>query len=308
MKYKLLIILKIVLILSSNGIFAQNHKPCVSFSFDDGNPNDILSYKGEVWNAMIRDQLKHSGIKAVWFVAANKLNNENGKLLLQVWNNDGHLIANHTYHHLNYNKPSVSFGLFVHDIQKCDSLIDGYPNYRKIFRFPVLKQGNTVAKRDSIQNWLLQNGYKQGWVTIDASDWYYNQRLLKLLKENPNAGLKGLREAFVAHIFDRAVFYDKLSMEINQREIKHVVLLHFNLTSALFLTDLIKKFKAEGWNIANYGDAIEDPVYSKLPDVMPAEQSLIWLQAKESGKYEAVLRYPGEDGEYEKEKLDKLGL
>jgi len=41
---------------------------------------------------------------------------------------------------------------------------------------------------------------------------------------------------------------------------------------------------------------------------MPAEQSLIWMQAKETGLYDNQLRYPGEDGEYEKEKMDKLGL
>ena len=31
-------------------------------------------------------------------------------------------------------------------------------------------------------------------------------------------------------------------------------------------------------------------------------------KAKESGNFEHLLRYPPEDGEYEKEKMDKLGL
>jgi hypothetical protein len=41
---------------------------------------------------------------------------------------------------------------------------------------------------------------------------------------------------------------------------------------------------------------------------MPAEQSLIWSLAKQTGQYDNKLRYPGEDGEYEKDKMDKLGL
>jgi len=34
----------------------------------------------------------------------------------------------------------------------------------------------------------------------------------------------------------------------------------------------------------------------------------VWALAKESGKFEEILRYPGEDGDYEKAKMDQLGL
>jgi hypothetical protein len=43
-------------------------------------------------------------------------------------------------------------------------------------------------------------------------------------------------------------------------------------------------------------------------DAIPAGESLIWSIAHASGKYEDRLRYPGEDGEYEKPLLDRLGL
>jgi hypothetical protein len=32
------------------------------------------------------------------------------------------------------------------------------------------------------------------------------------------------------------------------------------------------------------------------------------MLAKKTGRFENELRYPGEDGEYEKDKMDKLGL
>jgi peptidoglycan-N-acetylglucosamine deacetylase len=281
-------------------------KPHIAFSFDDGNPYDILNYKGEEWNAMILNQLKKYNIKSVWFVGAKNVNNKKGKLLLQKWNADGNIIANHTYNHLNYNDSLMTCAGFIKEIQQCDSLISGYKNYRKIFRFPYLKAGNTISKRDSLRSFFKQNGYNQGWVTIDASDWYVNLRLIKRLKENPRADINGFKEFYINHIFDRAEYYNKLSTGIIHRQIKHTVLLHFNLTSALFLSDLIEKFKKEGWVIDNYCDVIKDPVYSELPIAMPSEQSLIWLMAKQTGGYD--LRYPGEDGDYEKDKMDKLGL
>ena len=74
------------------------------------------------------------------------------------------------------------------------------------------------------------------------------------------------------------------------------------------MNDLIERFKREGWNIENYNEALKDPIYNELPSSMPAEQSLIWLLAKQSGQCDNKLRYPGEDGKYEKDKMDKLGL
>ena len=283
-------------------------KPSIAFSFDDGNQEDILNYKSADWNAMIVNQLKKEKIQAVWFCCAKGVGEEEGSLLLQKWDQAGNYIANHTYNHPNYSDTSMTCAAFVKEIEACNAYIKSYKNYQKIFRFPYLKAGNTVAKRDSIRDYLLKNGYRQGWVTIDASDWYINSRLINRLKLNPKADISGFKEYYLNHIYDRALYYNNLSNEINHRQIKHTVLLHFNLTTALFLTDLIEKFRKEGWEIANYSDAIKDPIYKELPTSMPAEQSLIWAQAKQTGKYEKVLRYPGEDSVYEKDKMDKLGL
>ena len=283
-------------------------RPSVAFSFDDGNTRDILNYKGEEWNAMIIDQLKKYNLQAVMFVQGKLLNNERGKAFLQKWNNAGNLIANHTYSHLDYNDSAMTCFMYIREVQRCDSLIKAYSNYRKILRFPFLKAGNTVAKRDSMNSYLAKIGYGQGWATIDNSDWYINNRLIERLKENPQADLKPFRDFYINHIYDRALYYNELSMEINRRQIHHTLLLHINLTSALFLSDLIEKFKKEGWIIENYCTVREDKIYNEIPSTMPSDQSLIWMQAKKTGQFENELRYPGEDGEYEKDKMDRLGL
>jgi hypothetical protein len=54
--------------------------------------------------------------------------------------------------------------------------------------------------------------------------------------------------------------------------------------------------------------AYEDKIYKEEPKNVPAGESLIWALAKQSGKFEKQLRYPAEDGEYEKPFMDKLGL
>lgn len=284
----------------------EKEKPHIAFSFDDGSTNSILSYDNKDWNSMIRKQLKDNRIQAIWFVAGKSVDNEKGKQLLQKWNDDGHIIANHTYNHFNYNDSLVTCKAYTEDIQKCDSLISNYTNYIKMIRFPYLNGGNTISKRDSLNGFLQQNNYMQGWVTIDNAEWYINMRLIRRLKQNPDADISGFKEYYINHMFEKAQHFNKLSTQINQRQIKHTFLLHFNLTSALFLNDLIEKFRNEGWIIDNYSEAIKDPIYAEHPIAMPTEQSLVWMQALQKGGFE--LRYPGEDSKHEKDKMDKLGL
>ena len=54
-------------------------------------------------------------------------------------------------------------------------------------------------------------------------------------------------------------------------------------------------------------NAFEDPVFLKEPQTLPAGESLIWALAKETGKFNDRLRYPGEDDTYEKP-MDALNL
>ncbi|MBK9488778.1 MAG: hypothetical protein IPO07_08265 [Haliscomenobacter sp.] len=67
-------------------------------------------------------------------------------------------------------------------------------------------------------------------------------------------------------------------------------------------------FKANGWEVIDADKAYADKIYNEVPGTIPAGESLIWALAKQSGKFEKVLRYPAEDGEYEKPLMDKLGL
>ncbi len=186
----------------------NDQKPCIAFSFDDGNTDDILGYKGEEWNDMIINQLKRNHIQTVLFTCGKSLDNDKGKAFLKKWTDAGNFIANHTYNHLNYNDTSMTCKTFTHEIITCNSVIKAYKNYQKIFRFPFLKTGNTIAKRDSICSFLSNNGYKNGWVTIANSDWYINYRLIKSLANNPLTDLNAYRNYYINHIFERAVYYN----------------------------------------------------------------------------------------------------
>lgn len=305
---KLFFQLIIIFAIINTGIVFPQENPSVCFTFDDGNPNDILEYENLEWNQMILDQLRVNDLQAILYVYGKGVDNKKGKKILQSWDEADHLIANHTYSHLNYNRNDVSFSIFKEDINKCDTLINKYKNYAKLFRTPYLKNGNTIEKRDSLISFLKQTNYKNGYVTIDASDWFINSELIKFMKNNPDKSIEKYKEVYIEHLLDRAVYYDDLAHRLLGRRVKHSLLLHHNLTSALFLGDLIKAFHEKGWETINAEDALADEIYKREMNTMPAGESIIWSIAKESGKYENELRYPAEDSKYETGRLVEKGL
>jgi hypothetical protein len=46
------------------------------------------------------------------------------------------------------------------------------------FRYPFLRQGNTIEKRDAVLSWMASRGIVVAPVTIDNNDYEYNQRLV----------------------------------------------------------------------------------------------------------------------------------
>ena len=280
-------------------------KPTVSFTFDDGITHDIVGYPFEEWNGKILSAMKEENIQAVFFVTGSNKLDEKGKYLLNSWETEGHKIANHTYTHPFFNSDKVTVADFEKELLQTDSVISLYDTYTKLFRFPYLKEGNTEEKIEGFRQVLKKHGYRNGYVTIDASDWFVNSELIKCLKkEGMNSPrIEKYKAFYVQHILERANYYEKLSFELNQRHIPHTLLLHHNLTSALFLRDLIRKFKEEGWEITDADQAFQDEIFNRVPDVNPAGESLIWSLAKETGKYEDELRYPAEDSRYEIPKM-----
>jgi len=71
---------------------------------------------------------------------------------------------------------------------------------------------------------------------------------------------------------------------------------------------VLDTFRQRGWRIVDAEDAYRDPIFLRAPKTIPAGESLLWALAKETGRFDSMLRYPGEDDAYEKPKLDRLGL
>jgi peptidoglycan-N-acetylglucosamine deacetylase len=256
----------------------------------------------------IRAALQKHQAQAVLFVCGKRVDDPAGTRLLESWNSDGHLMANHSYSHNSLNSKKVTLDQYSDDYDKGQAIVARFVSGFNFYRFPYLKEGNSIAKRDGFRDFLRSRGAQIGYVTIDASDWAIDDRLRKRLSDDPSASLEAYKNFYLKHITDRANFYESLARRSLGFEVPHVLLLHHNLLAALFLDDLLFELKKQGWSIEKPQQVYSHSVYQREPKTLPAGESLIWALAKESGKFDAELRYPGEDEIYERDAMDKAGL
>jgi len=292
------------------GVPAIARKPAPQFSItmDDFHWTNAVKLTATERNEAILNTLHSNSHKAALFVIGRNIDSIDGKQLLAPWDKAGHMIGNHSYSHRNFNAPATDVAAYQQDILKAEALLKEFSRFQKYFRFPLLKEGDTEAKRDAMRSFFAQHGYRNGHVTIDLSDWAIDQRLTARLKKDPNADVKPYRDFYLEHMWARAEYYDSLAQRVLNRLVRHTVLVHFNLLNGLFLGDVLAMFKAKGWQLIDAEEAFTDPVFAAKPKVVPAGESIVWSLAKEKGTIAKSLRYPAEDAQYENARMDKLGL
>lgn len=261
---------------------ALSAAPRLAFSFDDGpqlaeTPLLTPSQRNEALLAALRE----AKIKAALFVTVgNGADRPAGRALLEAWGREGHAIANHTVSHPDFGKRETTLEAFRAELLGCDEAIRSVTGYRKWFRFPYLREGSPDAKRVAFKKFLVEQGYRNGHVTLDTSDWRLDQVLRQRLEKEPKTDLEIFRRAYLGHLKQRAEAYRSLSRRLFDRDVAQVVLLHHNLINALFLKDAIALFRAEGWEFVDPETAYADPVYALEPAEQAAGQSLLVALAR----------------------------
>lgn len=283
-------------------------RPRVAITMDDPTTSVSRNIAWRDANRAMLDTLQKWNLKIALFVCGMRVDSAQGKQLLGQWDEAGHLICNHSYSHFNFNSEKTTFEDFAADFERNEPVIKPYRRFTRLFRYPFLKEGNTAEKRDRFRALLKQKGYAVGHVNIDDSDWYVDDRMNARLEKQPATATEPYGDYLVSHLLDRAAFYRQLALDVLDREIPHTLLLHHKMINALFLDDVFNAFQEKGWQWIDAKRAFDDPVFKREPQTLPAGESLVWGLAKETGRFEDRLRYPGEDDSYEKPKMDALDL
>lgn len=291
---------RILLIISFAVFYASAHGQELAITFDDAPTFNGPIFNGSERTDKILAQLKLHGIEQVSFFVVTGNIDAQGKERLQRYANAGHLLANHTHSHQWIH--TIGVNKYCKDIQRADSILRPMRGFVPWFRYPFLDEGRSKPVRDSIRTAIKDLDLMNGYVTIDNYDWYLNSLLKDAVDKKNKINYDELRKVYIEHIWTSLQFYDEVAKQHIGRSPKHVLLLHENDLSALFLGDLISFLKNQGWKIISPRIAYEDAIAIEIPDVLFNGQGRVAAIARSKNVAAKDLVQTSEDEAY----LDKL--
>jgi peptidoglycan-N-acetylglucosamine deacetylase len=199
-----------------------------------------------------------------------------GLNILEEWVNAGHYLGNHTYHHIDLAKTSVSE--YIADIQKNEPILSQLThntNYR-YFRYPFLAEGNTQDKRDGIRQFLFEHDYKAAPVTTDFFEYEWNDSYVRCLSKHDEKSIAWLKKSYLEQSSNALIISHELSQLLFNRDIKNILLIHINAMSADMLDDLLTSYEKQQVKFISLSDALNDDVYQINPNVV-RERSYTFL-------------------------------
>jgi peptidoglycan/xylan/chitin deacetylase (PgdA/CDA1 family) len=238
----------------------------IAITLDDAPTRDASLFTGAERGVKIIAALKKQNVTQVAFFVTTSNISPEGKSRLQNYVKAGHLLGNHSHSHRWIHQMGVQS--YCSDIAKADSILKTFAGYKNWFRFPFLDEGRTKTGRDSIRQFLKTLQLSNGYVTIDDYDWYLNQLLRQAIKEKKRIDYEALKATYIEHVWNSIQYYDRVAQNILGRSPKHVLLLHENDLSALFIADLIDHIRTKGWKIISPEEAYTDPISNEVPDVL----------------------------------------
>ena len=254
----------------------------IAFSFDDAPRGAGAFLEPDVRPGLLIEALKAAGIEqAVFFINPGRITaNDNDAADIAAYAEAGHVLANHTAKHSKLS--AVTATAFLADIDAAETWLKDKPNYRPWFRFPFLDEGRkNKTKRDAVRAGLKQRGLMNGYVTVDASDWYMEDMAISAAKAGKIMDWNALRDLFVESYVDSAGFSDALARRTLDRAPVQMILLHETDLAAMFVDDLAAALKKHGWTIVTADEAYRDPIANMEPDVDFADGTRTQMLAAE---------------------------
>ena len=242
--------------------------------------------------------------KAAGFVTGRMVDSIFGDEVVKSWSNAGHLIGNHTYSHLNSSDEDTA--KIKADILKNDEFLSKYSTYEKIFRFPFLAEGGSPEKIADYRAFMKLHGFQNAAVTIDSIDWFTTDRLETRLRLDNETDLEPYRDYYVEAVLRLANHFQSLAERVGYPDIPHAMLMHHNVLNGLFLGDVLKALKADGWSFVDAKETFEHPIYKLKPKTPTRGRSLLSVLAQEQGI--ADTGYPEAYRGWGKKRMDALRL
>lgn len=254
--------------------------PMIAFTFDDMPAHSALppgQTRIGIANQTIA-ALKAGGVPAFGFLNGGFMEREpDSAPVLDAWRTAGFPLGNHGWSHANLD--AISDDQFASEVARNEPLLQklmGNQDWRW-FRYPFLSEASAdPARRARIRAHLGSRGYKVAPVTMDFSDWAYNDTYARCVAKGDTAAIAEMEKAFLAGAEANIIRYRAMSKALYGRDIPYVLLMHLGAFDAHMMPRLLEVYKRHGFRFVSLEEATRDPYYKAEvnPSLAPAPQGL----------------------------------
>lgn len=258
----------------------------IALSFDDVPRDAGAFFTPDQRSARIIARLKAAHApQAVYFVVPGQIGHDDGvggAARIARYVAAGHVIANHSWSHPHLQ--ALSAADFLADIDKAETWLKPRRGYRPWMRFPFLDEGGAdKAKRDAVRAGLAARGLSNGYVTAESSDWNLEALTLEAARAHKQIDRKALGRLYVNWHVAAADFADQLLQKATGCQPAQVLLLHETDLAALYIGDLVRALRKDGWSVISADQAYADPLAQERPDTPFANGTLTEAMAWQKG-------------------------
>ena len=238
----------------------------IAISFDDAPRPDGNYFTSAQRSQHLLEALRQAQVsEALFFVTTSNLSHNTLPQLL-AYAAAGHKLANHSHGH---GRPdTLGPAGFRADLKTADAALRELPGFMALFRFPFLDEGKTAASHQDLLNALSENGYRNGYVTVDTYDWFLDAQFQAAVKTGKSIDHGKLKQTYIDLLWQGIQLYDRVAVQQLGRSPRHVLLLHENDLAALFVADLVRHIRAQGWTIIPASEAYQDAIAEQVPDTV----------------------------------------
>ena len=234
----------------------------------------------------ILSAFKAAGVPEVYgFTNGAQLEREPGSdSVLSAWTAAGYPLGNHTWSHRNLNQ--ISAQEFEAEVVRNEETLRrfGGGELRRWLRYPYLAEGSDSAKRDSVRTALARRGYRIAAVTMDYSDWQWNEAYARCRAPGQEAGLAALERVYLENVREAANRSRSLSRALYGRDVPYVLLTHVGAFNARMMPRILELYRQDGFRFTTLEAAQRDSIYQRdMNPGQPAGPTSLEARARQRG-------------------------
>jgi len=279
----------VLLLVLSEGLTGMCPAQKLAITMDDLPANGMLP-PGVTRAEATRDVLavlKKRHVPPVYgFINAKKLEGStDGAEALKLWA-AAEPVGNHTYAHMDLEQNTVE--AFEREVEQNEPALellkgDAKDNWHW-FRYPYLREGDTVEKRRAVRAYLKTHGYRIAQVTLDWEDYLWNTAYARCVAKGDTKSIAWLRSSYLNTASEFLDLGREQSKLIFGHEINYVLLMHLGAFSSTILPDALDLLKKKGFKLVTLEEAESDPAYESDPDVGLHDAGTLldqWMQVRQ---------------------------